>query len=569
MQFKYSVLATSLVATLTLAGCGGGSSSTSDSVATVSQGQFIDAPVEGLYYIAKPSGKSGLTDANGRYEMAEGDTITFYLGGENGLRLGSTSARAVTSPFEVTGNYQKALNLARILQTMDNAGDGAITLPDSIKSPGPQMLAALNNIQLHDMATADDLKNELSATEWISEETALSHLNNSLAGLERGSKELLTDWHKGSGQYLRTIDTTLTATNASDSAERLYVQADQLLSPELFDATRGMSHMTLRLDDEQLTTLKGSNDSTISEDSAALYLTCLNNQGIDSVFVKAEGMNNATCDGLDIPVAENLFSLGNKFNYSLLDPQKTATQDETTPWGEVQKFGGLYACMAEQNCSEAKLTGFTITDEYDDSDDQDGSEMQKDVLSTSYDAVTGVYTEVKKRTITKSEHAERAGRVSHSLAFAYLVDGPNAERYVDFKGTWKVLSTDPECDGVAVATMTFSDQGMVSSGQEFNDCTPTDLESTLYTYADLAKMDYWWFTTNGTGNDSKATLAQLNTTVRWCDADDNPEVCPEGAAKYNRWEYIPAGKNWDQGILNRRTLSASGEVLSTMSYQKQ
>ncbi|MEJ2764367.1 hypothetical protein VV869_10475 [Photobacterium sp. MCCC 1A19761] len=562
MQFKYSVLATSLVAALTLAGCGGSSSSAPNTTeVTVSQGQFIDAPVEGLYYVAKPSGKSGLTDAKGTYEMAEGDTITFYLGGENGLRLGSTSARAVTSPFEVTGNYQKALNLARILQTMDNAGDGAITLPDSIKSPGSQMLAALNDVQLHDLASADKLKNELSATDWVSEEAALSHLNNSLAGLERGSKELLTDWHKGSGKYLRTIDTTLTAKNASDSAERLYVQADQLLSPELFHATRGMPHTTLRLDDEQLTMLKGSNDSTISESWAAQYLTCLTNGG-----QFAEQAGKLTCDGQDNVTANPQFDLSNKFSYSLLAPHKVAEQDEAFPWSELTKFGGILACMAEQNCSEAKLTGFTITGEYDDSDAQDGSEMQKDVLSTSYDAVTGVYTEVKKRTMTKGEHT---GRISHSLAFSYLVDGPDAERYVDFKGTWKVLSTSAKCNGVAVATMTFNDQGVVSSGQEFNDCTPTDLESTLYTYADLAKMDYWWFTTNGAGNDRKATLAQLNTTVRWCDNESNPNVCPDGDIKFNRWEYIPAGENWDQGILNRRTLSASGEVISTMSYQKQ
>ncbi|GAL28385.1 chromosome segregation ATPase [Vibrio variabilis] len=238
MKFTRSVLAASIIAVVSLAGCGSDSKTEVPEV-VAGQGQFIDAAVEGIYYHSQPSGKFGFTDAEGLYKYDAGDTITFFLGGSNGLRIGSTSARDVVSPFEATGNYQKAVNLARILQSMDDPSNGSITLPDSVTSPGPGMIAALNNVLLHDMESANDLQDELGLTEWVSEEDALEHLNDSLEGLERGSNEILTEWQRGSGNIVRTIYSTLSAQNPYDVKERLYVTADKLLDEELFEATRG------------------------------------------------------------------------------------------------------------------------------------------------------------------------------------------------------------------------------------------------------------------------------------------------------------------------------------------
>ena len=577
MHFKYSAIAASMIAALSLTGCGSDSSSNNSGngqppVAVQSQGAFIDAAVEGLYYVTQPSGKTGYTDAEGTYNFDEKDeSITFYLGGENGLRIGTSSIRDIISPFEATGNYQKALNLARILQTMDDASDNAITLPDTIKSPSAGMIAALQNVMLHDLDSADSLKKALGKTEWISEDKALDHLNNSLAGLERGSKEVLTGWQKGSGKYLRTIDTSLSAQNKNDIAERLYVHADKLLEPAIFEGTRGMSHMTLHLGNDNLTILKGSNDSTISEMYAQLYLTCVNENGIDAEFINPEDSHNGItqCNGRDLTDFDPMFDLGPTFDYALLSPETESGEDESESWDKVKQFGSLYQCMAEQNCSEAKLTGFVITDEYDDSDEQDGSMIQQDFLSTSYDAVTGVYTEVKKREYVEGLHA---GRVSHSLSFAYLVDDQQAERYVDFKGTWKAIATREGCDGVAVSTLTFDDNGLASmTGEEFSgQCDRSSLDEKNVSYDILSAMDYWWFTTNGDGNESKATLTQLNSTIRWCDKDEDnqTEGCQPADIKINRWEYAPAGKNWDQGVLNRRTLDSNGNIKSTISMHK-
>lgn len=586
MSFKHTVIATSVLSALILSGCGSDSSDNASTPAkqgtvtpteettvtpteetTAPQGQFIDAAVEGLYYETQPSGKSGFTDAEGRYDYEEGDTVSFFLGGKNGLRIGNTSARTITSPFEATGNFQKALNLARILQSMNDAGPGSITLPDSIKSPSPSMISALNNVMLHDLDSASDLKSELNLTDWVTEEQALAHLNDSLTNLERGSKEPLTDWQRGSGKYLRTITSTLSA-QEKDSDEQLYVYADKLLPDDVFNATRGMPNMTLRLDEPHMTVLQGSNDTqTASKEYTGYYLTCLKEKGIDATYSTPDDETPySRCDGEKLPRIDNLYDLGNHYLFALLLPQFAEKKDVDAQWENIKNYGVLYECLAEANCSEAKLTGFNIT-EYDDSEKQDGSVMQKDHLSTSYDAVTGVYTEVKKRLMTSGLSE---GRRSESLSFAYLIDSPTAERYVDFTGTWQAVETRPNCDVTAKSTITFHENGMTVEGDEFIGNCQTEEISETATYEELAGMDFWWFTTNGAGNESKATLTQLNTTIRWCDSDEpnQTETCDSNDIKFNRWEYAPAGKNWDQGVLNRRTLSNNGEILSTISMYK-
>ncbi|MGF1718606.1 hypothetical protein L4D20_01015 [Vibrio kyushuensis] len=580
MQFRKTAISMSIITVLALVGCGGSSSSDGgsggeDVIAT--QGTFIDAAVEGLYYVSQPSGKKGFTDAEGIYEFETGDSITFFLGGENGLRIGKTGARTVVSPFEATGNYQKAINLARILQTMGNTTADSITLPDSVIAPDAAMIAALNNVSLHDMDSADDLKAELGGDEWISEEDALAHLNNSLKDLERGSNEVLADWQRGSGKFLRTIESSLSAKNNINADERLYVHADKLLDPDIFDATRGMSNQTFRLDQTDLVILEGSNDSTVSEAYAALYLTCLDENGLDADFINPGDSHNgiAQCNGSDLGYISDKFRLTATFDYALLSPETESVEDEYAPWDDVKQFGPLYACMADKNCSENALTGFYVTEFNDDeSEDQDSPDWRRDVLNTSYDSVSGVFTEVKNRTHTSGIYE---GRMSQSLGFAYLVDSPTSERYVDFTGTWNVVMTRPGCDKVAGSTNVYNSSGVTISGKDFeNGCNLVDFEETV-TYAELAEKDFWWFATNGDDNLSKATLTQLNSTIRWCDIDENDGEVDFGGCqdeygnskvKFNRWEYAPSGADWDQGILNRRTLNSDGSVGTTISMYK-
>ncbi|GEA61597.1 hypothetical protein [Vibrio comitans] len=560
MQFKKTSLATAVIVSIALAGCGSDSNSGNEPTdppnpPEASQGVFIDAAVEGLYYVSEPSGKSGFTDAQGFFEHQDGDLVTFFLGGEEGLRIGKVSARGVVSPFEATGNYQKALNLARILQSAGSTTQEAITLPDSLIAPDSKMLAALHNVLLHDMGSANDLQLALEVEEWVTEDDALEHLNNSLDAWERGSKEVLKDWSRGSNKILREVGSSLSASNPSDV---LFVHADKLLDEELFNATLGMKTMTYQLGESELTILSGSNDTTISGDRAASYLACIDAEGIDAEF--DGGQVPALCNGQ--VVTNTKFVLGSAFEYSILDPNETEENGDES-WDEVTNFGGMWACLAAGTCSENTLTQLDIV-QYDDSDDQDGSHMQRDILSGSYDSVTGIYTEVKNREILSGQYE---GRQSESISFTYLIDSADSERYVDFIGTWHASATRDGCDGIAVSTYVFDKQGLTVTGNEFTgDCEIEEINEEE-TYAELAEMDYWWFTTNESGN-SKATLAQLNSTVRWCDSENVGDVCAVQEQKINRWEYVPAGANWDQGTLNRRTLDSNGAVTSTVSMYK-
>lgn len=67
---------------------------------------------------------------------------------------------------------------------------------------------------------------------------------------------------------------------------------------------------------------------------------------------------------------------------------------------------------------------------------------------------------------------------------------------------------------------------------------PTD--ASLYTQ-DVTRefADMWWVN----NDEPKANLAQMNIMVRW--STTPAEI------NYTTWEYLPAGANWEQGILYR------------------
>lgn len=100
---------------LLLTACGGGGSSSSLSTST-----FVDSPVQGLYYVTS-SGVTGVTDAAGTFEFNEGDTVTFKIGGSDGLDIGSSTPKADT-PIFVT-EMPAGPQIAQILQSFDTGGN--------------------------------------------------------------------------------------------------------------------------------------------------------------------------------------------------------------------------------------------------------------------------------------------------------------------------------------------------------------------------------------------------------------------------------------------------------------
>ena len=86
-------------------------------------GVFLDAATEGLEYSTTSHPAVQYTQPGGFYFYQPGDEITFKIGG---VVLGKATASAKLSPADLSGGLNdKAINIAQLLQTLDNDGDPA------------------------------------------------------------------------------------------------------------------------------------------------------------------------------------------------------------------------------------------------------------------------------------------------------------------------------------------------------------------------------------------------------------------------------------------------------------
>ncbi|MFG0770240.1 chromosome partitioning protein ParA [Vibrio plantisponsor] len=555
-----------------LVGCGGSDSDSKSteptettSYSVPSSGSFVDATVEGLYYVSGT--KSGYTSSTGVYNVDTDEAVvTFYLGGENGFEIGTISARSVSTPFEAAGTYERSVNLARLLLTIDNTSDESyIVIPTTLQgvTDGSALSTALQKISLDDEEFEDsiaDLLTELSISSIVSADDAIEHMDGSLSDLTRGEDIALTDWAKGSDGVFVSRSAIQRIKNSSSDSFDFAIHGDNTQGSTVFNNTSGMLTQTYVLGSDSFVTKSGSNDGFFSGSRAEAYLECVIDGGS---YSKSSGCDTTSTTDM---------SLSGPYQYVLNNPDATLTNDESYDWDEVAEMGGAYECMSNSSCSESTLTKYQVVEDRDDSDDSDGSEMRDEVLSGSYDPITGVYTQVRSKEYTVTSEAT-VGRVEESIEFIYQVDAVGEDKYVDFTGTWKAIQTAPGCDEVGEETWVFDSEGVTVTGHELSVDTSTSpytcsvtTRSTAETtkYADLAKKDYWWFTTNSAG-DSKATLDQLNTTIRWNDRDDTDT---SDSFKINRFSYIPAGSDWDLGVLVRDTLNDNGVKTATTIMRK-
>lgn len=147
--FRRYILILTLIATPLLAGSqcafffssGGGSSSSDDEddraglVVKVSDGQFIDAPVQGVNYIS--GSLSGVTGSNGEFQYETGNTVRFFIGD---IALGGeVGGKAMITPLDLVENgaidTPAVINIARLLQSLDSdPGDEVITIPAEVRA---------------------------------------------------------------------------------------------------------------------------------------------------------------------------------------------------------------------------------------------------------------------------------------------------------------------------------------------------------------------------------------------------------------------------------------------------
>ncbi|MCK8045011.1 hypothetical protein MSG37_08950 [Shewanella sp. 1CM18E] len=148
-------------------------------------GVFLDSPVIGIGY--KTETLSGVTDAEGRYNYVDGETVTFFIGD---LEFPATTASGVVTPLDIASTEDitddKVVNMARLLQTLDQDGDpnNGITITQTAIDTAEPVDFGLSTTEF---AATDAVKSTIAnggqdnqTSELISEESALAHLAEQL-----------------------------------------------------------------------------------------------------------------------------------------------------------------------------------------------------------------------------------------------------------------------------------------------------------------------------------------------------------------------------------------------------
>ena len=181
MNAKLVTTGTALVASLfLLTGCGGGDDSDVDKALV---GVFLDSPVANVDY--KTETKSGVTDADGKYDYVAGETVTFSIGS---LEFPPVAAAGTVTPLDIADtddpNDPEAVNMLRLLQTLDTDGDptNGITISNETKAIAPAVDFALS---VSEFASSDAVQaliddDSVSATELVSASAAVAHFEDTL-----------------------------------------------------------------------------------------------------------------------------------------------------------------------------------------------------------------------------------------------------------------------------------------------------------------------------------------------------------------------------------------------------
>jgi hypothetical protein len=120
---------------------GGGSSDSEDKderaglVVIVSNGNFVDAPVEGVNY--ESGSLAGITGRNGEFQYEVGKSIQFFIGDINLGR--AVKGKPLITPLDLVTDgaidTPAVINIARLLQSLDSdPADDVITIPDAVRA---------------------------------------------------------------------------------------------------------------------------------------------------------------------------------------------------------------------------------------------------------------------------------------------------------------------------------------------------------------------------------------------------------------------------------------------------
>ena len=174
-----SVLAISLVALFTSCSSDSDSSETSLVESSAQESIFIDAAVEGIGYNCQASGKTGVTDKDGKFYYVLGDECTFTVGSSI---LGSAKPTdKFFTPRTLTMSEPNLTNMLRYLQTLDtDLTDDKITLPLNLSDDVVTFGVDFNN-SMQKLVDSNGLQSIVSPSDakLHFEQSTIVHLENS------------------------------------------------------------------------------------------------------------------------------------------------------------------------------------------------------------------------------------------------------------------------------------------------------------------------------------------------------------------------------------------------------
>lgn len=288
----------------TFAGCsssGGDSAQTQDDRHLII-GKFIDDPVQGLDYTCS-SGMADKTDKNGLYICKSGDDVTFKVGP---ALIGTVAAQeSFITPYDFFEDETAAVDLARLLQTLDADGDadnGVIIINEADVSSLPSDLDF----------TSDDFEERVlvsSNIELIDAIQAKHHLDDVIAIARGDVPNEQADLHADAGrlQNIKTgSDVTLDGSSShfdGNGGELTYawkfISVPSGSEASLSNATLVDPHFTADQDGRYVLRLTIDHDGNTTTDSVVITAATSNstpvaNAGSDQ-YVKTE--TEVTLDG--------------------------------------------------------------------------------------------------------------------------------------------------------------------------------------------------------------------------------------------------------------------------------
>jgi len=117
------VASISIVVLICACGGGGGGGESGSSTPALQSGVLLDGVVQGVAYSSAAA--SGVTDANGTFQFASGQAVSFCVGNFvngvcQGLNLGNTSGRFLMQMRDLSPSTQAEQNKLRLLQALDS-----------------------------------------------------------------------------------------------------------------------------------------------------------------------------------------------------------------------------------------------------------------------------------------------------------------------------------------------------------------------------------------------------------------------------------------------------------------